>query len=108
MTIEGNNVYEHKTQIEVVSLNEKLDPNLFNAKRLGLPIGTLVLMDPEPFPDTFTWDGENIVGLSGTTPLDPGVTGSPRIRVVGYLWTALGLMLICVYCLKKYFEMQKK
>jgi hypothetical protein len=106
MTVEGKKLNEHKTQIEVVSLNEKMDPNLFNEKGLGLPIGTLVLMDPEPFPDTFTWDGEKIVGLSGAT-IEP-YEDTPRNYTVNDLLMAMGLALIFTYCLKKYFDMAKK
>ncbi|MDR2437875.1 MAG: hypothetical protein LBE12_00705, partial [Planctomycetaceae bacterium] len=82
-----------------------LEPNLFNEKGLNLPIGTLVMMDPEPAADTFTWDGEKIVGLSGAT-LEPVIP--TRSNAFRYFLIAAGLALISVACLFKYFELRKK
>ena len=99
--------YENKALIEVVSFNKPLDPLLFTEKKLGLPIGTLALIDPEPAPGTYTWDGENIVDLSGAT-IEPYDT--PRNYTVNYLLIAiaLGLAMIFVWCLLKYLELPKK
>jgi hypothetical protein len=98
--------YQHTEEIEVISLNKKLDPNLFNEKGLNLPIGTLVMMDPEPAHDTYTWDGEKIVGLSGAT-LEPIILPT-RSNTFRYFLIAAGLALISVACLFKYFELRKK
>ncbi|MDR2440303.1 MAG: hypothetical protein LBE12_13165 [Planctomycetaceae bacterium] len=92
--------------IEVVSFNKPLDPKLFDDRGLDLPVGTLVLIDPEPAPDTYTWDGEKIVGLSGAT-LEPIVI-PPRNNAFRYFLIAAGLALISVACLFKYFELRKK
>jgi hypothetical protein len=91
--------------IEVVSFNKSLDPKLFDERSLDLPVGTLVLIDPEPAPDTYTWDGEKIVGLSGAT-LEPVIP--TRSNAFRYFLIAAGLALISVACLFKYFELRKK
>jgi hypothetical protein len=98
--------YQYNEKIEVISLNKKLDPNLFNEKGLNLPIGTLAMMDPEPAHDTFTWDGEQIVGLSGLT-LEPFVI-PPRSNTFRYFLIAVSLALISVGCLLRYLELRKK
>jgi hypothetical protein len=98
--------YQCYEKIEVISLNKKLDSKIFNEKGLNLPIGTLAMIDPEPFHGTFIWDGENIVSLSGAT-LDPFVT-PPRSNVFRYFLIAAGLALISIACLLKYFELRKK
>jgi hypothetical protein len=106
-TTEGSIDYEHKTQIEVVSLNEKMDTNLFNEKGLGLPVGTLVFMDPEPYPETFIWDGEKIVDTRGVAPLAPIIGDIPNYAT-RYLLMAMGLAMICMFFLLKFFEPLKK
>jgi hypothetical protein len=98
-------LYQCNTKIEVISLNKKLDPNLFNEKGLNLPIGTIVMMNPEPAPDTYTWDGEKIVGLRGAT-LEPDIP--TRSNAFPYFLIAAGLALISIACLFKYFELRKK
>jgi hypothetical protein len=92
--------------IEVVSFNKRLDPKLFDERGLDLPVGTLVLIDPEPAPDTYTWDGEKIVGLSGAM-LEPSVIPI-RSNVFRYFLIAAGLALISIACLLKYFELRKR
>jgi hypothetical protein len=93
--------------IEVVSFNKSLDPKLFDERGLDLPVGTLVLMDPEPpVPDTYTWDGEKIVGLSGAT-LEQVILPA-RSNAFRYFLIAAGFALISIACLFKYFELRKK
>jgi hypothetical protein len=93
--------------IEVVSFNKRLDPKLFDEHGLDLPVGTLVLIDPEPpVPDTYTWDGEKIVSLSGAT-LEPYVISS-RGNAFRYFLIAAGLALISIACLFMYLELRKK
>jgi hypothetical protein len=98
-------IFSANLAIEVVSFNKPLDPKLFDERGLDLPVGTLVLMDPEPVPDTYTWDGEKIVGLSGAT-LEPDT--STRSNAFNYFLMAAGLALISLGCLFKYFELVKK
>jgi hypothetical protein len=64
------------------------------------------MMDPEPAPDTYTWDGEKIVGLSGAT-LEPVVI-TARGHALRYFLIASGLALISIACLLKYFELRKR
>jgi hypothetical protein len=97
--------YTANLSIEVVSFNKSLDPKLFDERGLDLPVGTLVLMEPEPVPDTYTWDGEKIVGLSGTT-LEPDTPTSSN--AFNYFLIAAGLALFSLGCLFKYFELVKK
>jgi hypothetical protein len=92
--------------IEVVSFNKPLDPKIFDERGLDLPVGTLVLMDPEPAPGTYTWDGEKIVNLSGAA-LEP-VAADSRNNGFRYFLIAAGLALISIACLFRYFELRRK
>jgi hypothetical protein len=92
--------------VEVVSFNKPFDPKIFDERGLDLPVGTLVLMDPEPAPGTYTWDGEKIVNHKGLA-LDPVAADSHDNRFRYFLFAA-GLALIFIACLLKYFELRKK
>jgi hypothetical protein len=107
LTQDNTTLYHGTINVEIISLNKKLNPDLFNEKGLDLPVGTLVLMDPEPpASDTYTWDGEKIVGLSGAT-LEPFVIPA-RSNAFRYFLIAAGLALISIACLFKYFELRKR
>ncbi len=101
-------VFQEVVDIEVISLNEKLTPDLFSEKGLNLPIGTLVLMNPEEIPDTYTWDGEKIVGLSGFTPTIPVAIEPAKWDARRILLLVSGILLIAIALWKIYQEHRKK
>jgi hypothetical protein len=96
--------WSERLKLEYLSLNENIPEKMFTPETMNIPVGRAVHITPPPGEPMF-WDGKKVVGESGAT-LEPVVSthGNP----VRYFLIALGLGLICIACLKKYFELSKK
>jgi hypothetical protein len=91
--------------INIVSLNERIAPEIFTLKALNMPAGTPVMLMPESIDNNYFWDGYDIKSEFGVP-----YAKSDEPKSHSFLRTILiliGLGLICAACIAKYIELRQ-
>ena len=93
-------------EVEILSLNEPLDPKFFSIADLNVPVGTFV--NRRPYSGSFVWDGEQVVDEKSAELLDERVDervdeSGASGRRLALLATALLLAVLCGVFLWRHF-----
>lgn len=64
MTADSKVTRYEEVDVEIISLNEPIDKELFKATSLGVPVGKRTYLRPNPAQATYTWDGEKPVAAN--------------------------------------------
>ncbi|MDR1384026.1 MAG: hypothetical protein LBJ67_09310 [Planctomycetaceae bacterium] len=105
---QGKLELSEKLKIEIISLNQSLDISYFTPAKMEVPAGTFVMMPPESTMQNYYWDGEKIVGESGSVFDMRKSNKENRFTRLRVLMVAAWLALISIACFRKYINYKKK